>query len=343
MPAFHLAPFLAIAVLVPPGSPDGPSPADHPPRKVIIGTAIYGPYGSYEGLDGRLRTLASLVDQMAERASRDYPGRSLDLAILPETVISPRSGPASERSLRLEGPIQDAFSALARKHHAYILAPMDLAETGPEGPVYSNAAILFDRNGEVAGIYRKAHPVALVGTSDLEQGITPGRDYPVFDCDFGRLGVQICWDMQFDDGWRALHDAGAQIVAWPTASPATALPASRAAHHRYFVVSSTWRDNATVYEPTGLVAARIEPPDTVLVHQVDLSHAVLGWSSFLENGEALRRKFGDRVGFHYETREDLGLFWSNDPDTTIGSMIRSIGGEEIDVQVDRNRRLYPPR
>jgi predicted amidohydrolase len=97
---------------------------------------------------------------------------------------------------------------------------------------------LFDRRGEVAGIYRKAHPVAYVNSDVLEGGIKPGRDFPVFDCDFGKLGVQICWDIQFDDGWDALAKAGAEIVAWPTASPATASAAARAAQHRFYVVSS---------------------------------------------------------------------------------------------------------
>ena len=46
------------------------------------------------------------------------------------------------------------------------------------------------------------------------------------------------------------------------------------------------------------------------------------------------------MGYHYEPREDLGLFWSNDPETTVGSMIRSLGLEGIDAQVGRNRRFY---
>jgi hypothetical protein len=46
------------------------------------------------------------------------------------------------------------------------------------------------------------------------------------------------------------------------------------------------------------------------------------------------------VGYHYEPREDLGLFWSNDPGTTVGAMVRSLGLEEIDAQVRRNRRLH---
>jgi predicted amidohydrolase len=314
--------------------------ANRPPRKMVIGTAIYGPYGKYPGLDERLKVLTGLVESMVSQAEKQYPGRGLDLAVLPETALTSNNGPARDRAIPLQGKVQEAFGALARKHKTYLLIPLDLAGVDSRGAFCSNAAVLFDRRGEVVGIYRKVHPVAVVNTDELEGGTTPGQDYPVFECDFGKLGVQICWDLQFDDGWDALARAGAEIVAWPTASPATVLPSARAVQHRYYVVSSTWRDNATIYEPTGMVAARIVPPDKVLVHELDLSYAILGWSSFLKNGEALREKFGRRVGFHYETREDVGLFWSNDPATTIGEMVRSIGGEELDPQVARNRRLY---
>jgi predicted amidohydrolase len=322
------------------GPPGGrPSRADRPPRKVVVGTAIFGPYGKYPGLDARLKALGGLIDEMARQSAKKYPGRGLDLAILPETTVTSTTGPASARAIPLDGPVRDTFGALAREHKTYIIACMDLAEEGPRGTMFSNAAVLFDRKGEVAGIYRKAHPVAMVGSDELEGGIAPGRDYPVFGCDFGKLGIQICWDIQFDDGWASLAEKGAEIVAWPTASPATAHPASRAARHRYYVVSSTWREDATVFEPTGLIAAQVEPPGQVLVHQLDLSYAVLGWSAPLDNGKALTRKYAGRVGYHYEPREDLGLFWSNDPATTIGAMIRSLGLEEIDAQVERNRQL----
>jgi predicted amidohydrolase len=315
------------------------SKAGKPPRKVVVGTVIFGPYGKYPGLDERLRVLGDLVDAMARQAAGKYPDHGLDLAILPETTVTSTSGPASARAIRLDGPVQEFFGALARKHSTYIVAPMDLAEDGPPGTIYSNAAVLFNRKGEVAGIYRKAHPVAVPGTDELERGIKPGREYPVFDCDFGKLGIQICWDIQFDSGWAILAEKGAEIVAWPTQSPSTAQPASRAAHHRYYVVSSTWREDATVFEPTGLVAAQVEAQGNVLVHQLDLSFAVLGWSAPLKNGKALTEKFGQRVGYHYLPREDLGLFWSNDPRTTIGTMIGSLGLEELDAQVARNRQL----
>jgi predicted amidohydrolase len=315
------------------------SSADHPPRKVVIGTVVLNPGGDYPGLESRLKALGSIIDEMASQASKSFPGRGLDLAILPEDAVTSMKGEASKRAVALEGAVLETFSRLARKHKSYVIVPLDMKETSSTGSIVSNAAVLLDRQGNVAGIYRKAHPVALVGSQSLEGGVTPGKSFPVFDCDFGKLGIQICWDMVFDDGWQALADKGAEIVVWPSASPATIMPASRAAHHRYFIVSSTWRNNATVYEPTGMVAARVEEAGKVLVHELDLSHAILGWSSFLNNGQALTDKFGPKVGYHYDPREDIGLFWSNDPDRTIGEMIRSIGGEEIDRQIERNQRL----
>ena len=138
---------------------------------------------------------------------------------------------------------------------------------------------------------------------------------------------------------RIVANAGAEIVAWPSASPPRPCRRHARGRNRYFIVSSTWRDNATIFEPTGLVAAQVRGSNRILVHELDLSFAILGWSSGLREGEALREKYGSRVGLHYEGSEDMGLFWSKDPTTPIGAMARSIGGEKLDAQLERNRRL----
>jgi predicted amidohydrolase len=325
------------------GPPAGrASKAGGPPRKVVVGTVILPLYSAHPTLDEQLKRLGGLVDEMAKEAAEKYPGKGLDLAIFNENAVTPQHGKPLEIAVPLDGPVRETFSALARKHRTYIVAPLCLLENGPKGTFTSNAAVLFDRKGEVAGIYRKVHPVALLGTSVLEGGITPGAEFPVFDCDFGKLGIQICWDIVYDDGWDILAQKGAEIIAWPSASPSTVQPASRAGSHRYYIVSSTWRDNATIFEPTGFIAAQVEGSqkgERILVHQLDLSYAVLGWSAPLHDGKVLSEKFGDRVGYHYGHSEDVGLFWSNDPQMSIGEMIRSFGLEEIDAQIERNRRL----
>lgn len=325
------------------------NPYDHPPRKVVIGTVIHGFWGDPADFDTRMATATDLIDRVAAKAEAQYPGRGVDLVALPENIItSGRCGTAAERAVDLEGPVLDTFAAKARQHSSYIVLPMVMADDRDAG-VFANAAVLIGRTGEVVGIYRKVHVVAHVMTDVLEGGMTPGSEFPVFDCDFGRVGMQICYDMGYDDGWDALAAKGADIVVWPTASPTTSAPAARARRGKYFIVAATYRDNATIYEPTGLVAAQALPPEDICVHEIDTSSMVLPWSEYLRDGEGLREKFGDRVGFHYERMEDIGLFWSNDPDTPIGEMARQIDIREADEELERNRKLQdaarggPPR
>ena len=309
-----------------------------PPRKVIVGTAIQDLWGAYPGTRQRLDFLTSLVGRMAEESHSKY-GRGLDLAVLTETAVSGEvAKDALACAVPLAGALQEAFSRAAREHRCYIVAPTYLLEE--DGKRCSNAAILFDRKGAVAGTYRKVHLVVGPDGESTENGCTLGRDVPVFQCDFGRLGIQICYDMEFDHGWDELARQDCELVAWPTQSPQTATPAWRAMAGRSYIVSSTWRHNASVFEPSGRIAAQIRPPETVLIHQIDLSYAILPWTAKLANGAVLREKFGDRVGFHYYEDEDRGIFWSNDPTVSIREMIRTIGLEERYEQLARVAQVY---
>lgn len=309
-----------------------------PPRKVIIGTAVQGFWEEYPGVEKRLAFLREMVEEIGAEAEKKYPGRGLDLVVIPENAVtSGRARKASERAVPFTGAVRDTFVELARRYKTYLVVTLDLAES--DGKTYSNAAILLDRTGKEVGIYRKVHPVAVLGQDQLEGGITPGHEFPVFDCDFGKLGIQICYDMLYDDGWAELARKGAEVVVWPSASPAKAQPASRARQNGYYLISSTFRDNSTFFEPTGMVAAQVCPPQRALVQEIDLSYVVLPWSSPLENGEAFRKKYGDRAGFNYYVVEDLGIFWSNDPATPIGQMVKELGLAAIGPDVERSRRI----
>jgi hypothetical protein len=205
------------------------------------------------------------------------------------------------------------------------------------------------------GTYRKVHLVVNTDTGSMEHGCTPGKDEPVFQCDFGKLGIQICYDMEFDDGWRELARAGAELVAWPTQSPQTSQPASRARRNHYYIVSSTWRNNASIFEPTGKIVSQVKwpasektveagnltaPEGNILVQELDLSYAILPWSSALKNGEGLKKVYGDKVGYRYYEDEDCGMFWSNDPHMTIRQMLRGLGLLEEQEELQRVGEVY---
>jgi predicted amidohydrolase len=314
------------------------STSNRPPRKVIVGTAVQGFWEDYPGLEKRLEQLGGIVDRMAEESKAKY-GRGIDLAVLPEVAVTGDKGVLTEVSAPFEGQVMEAFARKAREQHCYIVVPMYLLEDKGK-KICSNVAILVGRQGEVVGTYRKLHLAVPTGSDSMEGGMIPGKEVPVFDCDFGKIGMQICFDMEYDYGWEQLAREGAELVAWPTQSPQTAEPAFRAKQCRYYVVSSTWRNNASIFEPTGRITSQVKPPEQVLVQEIDLSYALLPWSGKLRNGEAFREKYGDKVGFRYYEAEDCGIFWSNDPSTTIGQMVRSIGVAEEEEELQRIEKLY---
>src|SRR5882762_6261630 len=307
-----------------------------PPRKVIVGTALQAFWVTYPGVDKRLDQLAAMVDNLAAESVKKY-GRGLDLAVLPEAAVTGelRDGIASG-PVPFEGAVKEMFARKAREHHCYIVVPMYMIEE----KTVSNVAILVGRQGEVVGVYRKLHLAVPTGSDSMEGGTTPGKETQVFQCDFGKVGIQICFDMSFEYGWDELARQGADLVVWPTQSPQTSLPAFRAKQGRCYIVSSTWRNNASVFEPTGKITAQIKEPQHGLVQEVDLSYALLPWSRNLAHGAALRKIYGERVGFRYYEEEDLGIFWSNDPRVPIGRMIQSIGVAELESELPRIRKLY---
>jgi predicted amidohydrolase len=307
------------------------------PRKVLLGTVVSG----YDvilklPLEERFARLDEYVDTMDAQARVKYPGKRLDLVVLTEYFLSRPGDGLEKTSVRL-GDVTQRVGACAKRHGCYIVGPMILREEG-EPARYTNAAALFDREGRVAGIYRKVHPATDLKYDLLEGGMVPGRDFPVFDCDFGRIGIQICMDVFYAEGWQALAKEGAEIVAFPSETPQTSRPSMYALLNRYYVVSATPRDHGAVYNPLGMIDAQITQ-EGVLVHQVDLSYALSGWQEGLDGGEALRRKFGDRVGFAYYQGEDAGIFWSNDPKTSIGEMFRGFGFPEPQDDIDRSKLL----
>jgi predicted amidohydrolase len=307
------------------------------PRKVLLGTVVSGYDVIFTmPLEKRFDRMDEMVDAMEAQAKAKYPGKRLDLVVLTEWMMSRPGGPLAQQAVRL-GEVSERIEACARKHGCYLVAPVVLREEG-EPVKFSNVAVLVDRAGRIAGIYRKVYPTTNMKFVNLEGGITPGRDFPVFDCDFGRIGIQICNDVFFPEGWQALAKEGAEIVALPTETPQTVRPSMYALLHRYYIVSAAPRNHGAVYNPLGMIDAQITE-EGVLVHEIDLSYAITGWQKGLDGGESLKRQFGDRVGFTYYNGEDSGIFWSNDPKTSIGEMFRVFGYPEPGDIVERERLL----
>jgi len=84
--------------------------------------------------------------------------------------------------------------------------------------VYYNTAVIVESDGTVLGQYRKHHIPNLDRFWEKFYFRPGNMGYPVFDTAVGRIGVYICYDRHFPEGWRALGLAGAKIVFNPSAT-----------------------------------------------------------------------------------------------------------------------------
>jgi len=133
-----------------------------------------------------------------------------DLIVFPELSTTGYMGTPEEfdqNAYRLtEDPGAKAMQELSGRYRVTIV--YGFAERDPDDPsILYNAAAIVSR-GKVLGSYRKVHPF------DSEKiWCTPGSEYPVFETDFGKLGVMICWDTAFPEVARIYALKGAQVLA----------------------------------------------------------------------------------------------------------------------------------
>ena len=114
-----------------------------------------------------------------------------------------------------EGPTVRRFQALARELGIVLVLPM--YEEEQPGVLYNTAAVL-DADGSYLGKYRKTHIPQVHGFWEKFYFRPGNMGYPVFDTAVGKVGVYICYDRHFPEGWRALGLNGAQIVFNPSAT-----------------------------------------------------------------------------------------------------------------------------
>ncbi len=115
----------------------------------------------------------------------------------------------------IPGPTTERFQALAAELGMVMVLPM--YEQEQEGVLYNTAAVL-DADGTYLGKYRKNHIPQVKGFWEKFYFRPGNLGYPVFDTAVGRVGVYICYDRHFPEGWRALGLNGAQIVFNPSAT-----------------------------------------------------------------------------------------------------------------------------
>ena len=283
---------------------------DRLPREVWIASI------SQNGM--RARDPEDMIRQMLARM-KEVARYEPDIICLPEVFpfvnLAGGRPPLADVAEEPIGAISEPFARFARECHCYVVCPI---YTRHEGRCY-NSAVFIDREGKLLGEYHKMHPTV----GEMERGIAPGPiDPPVFRTDFGVVGAQICFDIEWLDGWQKLREAGAEIVFWPSAFAGGRAVNTKAWQNKYCVVSSTRKDTTKICDVSGEAVAWTGRWDAWVCAPVNLEKVFLHTWPFCQRFGDIRAKYGRKVRIRTFHEEEWTVIESRSPDVAIAKVMK---------------------
>ncbi len=235
------------------------------PRKVRLATVHFKPSG--KSPRENCEEYAPLIAEAARQHA--------DLVVLGETVpyVNVKRLP-HETAEAIPGPTTEYFGKLAAEHKLHIV--LSLYER--EKHLVYNTAVLLGPDGKLIGKYRKT----CLPHGEVEKGVAPGSDYPVFDTQFGKVGLMVCYDGFFPEVARELANRGAEVIAWPVWGCNPKLATARAAENHVYLVSSTYMQPndgwmiSAIFNRMGQPIATASETGKVAVAEVDLRTPYIG-------------------------------------------------------------------
>ena len=255
----------------------GECAGEYKPRKVRLAAVaiphIYFPES--QPVEYNLGETLKQIDRLCER-------EKTDLIVLTETFYTRKTLeephlialPADSRPIKV-------ICEKAKEYNTYIALSFLENE---DGYIY-NSGFLIDRNGKLAGKCHKCH----LTMGEYECGYAPGKEIKVFDTDFGKVGIAICWDIFFPEHIRAMQKQGVEVIINSTAGYSETRIAERCRETGAFIVTATSAgyQMSGIFNPYGEKIADASAEFGIVCKEVDLNEKYYWeWMSYPSLGRA---------------------------------------------------------
>lgn len=274
-------------------------------RKVRISAISFSGRGS---TDKNRASLLSLID----RAVLSVP----DLVVLPEVCVSLGMSNGVDAAEPVPGPTTNAMAEKAREHDIYIICP--IFQRKPDDTIF-NSSIIIGKDGEVVGEYHKKHPTI----GEIESGVRPGTDTPAFNLSFGKIGMCICYDLNFRDVVEGLVGNGAEIIFFSSMYEGGRQLQGWALDFSVYLVSSHSGGYSTFVDVTGEIINRSDPGyDAIITEELNLDRKILHLDYNSTKFDDIRRKYGAGVKTDVCRPEAIFALESCMPDVTVDDIVK---------------------
>jgi predicted amidohydrolase len=304
---------------------------------VRVATVSYAPpFHNHRAAGVNLQALR----EMTAKVAKDRP----DFICYPEgcTCVGQGFQKGVETAPDLE-PYVAEVAKIAREFQTAIIAPF-LERS--EGRVYNSVPVV-DRSGKLVLVYRKNYPTI----TELEAGISPGREVPVAECDGVRVGAAVCFDANFDHIAANLERQRARLVFWPSMYWGGQILQHWALRYGFAVAVSYVAESAII-DMNGKYLAK-QGTDTLQVRQrhlppwavadIAINRDVYHLDYNQDKFPAIRDKYGPDVEIEVWEPEGFFLMASNRSEIAVEAIAKEFGLETLRDYLARSVRLRDER
>lgn len=247
----------------------------------------------------------------------------VDIACLPEEFAGTKAEP-------IPGPTTKAVAELARQYNMYVICPI----REQAGDRQYNTAVLIDREGKVAGYYRKVFVFWGEGLHCSTEGVK------VFETDFGRISILTCFDLNYPQLWAKCDELDVDIVFWPSAyGGGSPLNAFAILYHYYIVPVGA----GNIIDITGKTHRNIEKPrDKQFIATLDLDRAFAHHDFNREKVKKMLKEHAGEITVERNlSQEDLAPWWlfrAAKPGVRVRELLKEYKIETLREYQHRSRR-----
>ncbi|NMC39378.1 MAG: carbon-nitrogen hydrolase family protein [Bacteroidales bacterium] len=254
-----------------------------------------------------------------------------DLIVLPEFCDLSTAG---VEYMKVRGnQVVDFFSSVAKENRCYIAFGMGRQDN--EG-FWRNSCVVVDRKGKITGIYDKNFPTI----AEMQAGIKACDNIAIIECDFGKIGIVICFDLNFEELLDKYAATNTDIIIYPSMSHGGVLQNLWALKCNSFFIGSIYKGYPSeIRNPLGDVIASTTGLIDYAVSKINLDFKRVPLAYNYDNLAALKTKYGKTVKISDPGKNGIVLVTSYNKSTSAEQMIKEFKVELFNDYLDRARDI----